>query len=203
MMLCTAWAWAVCQAMCKYASLALQVGFPRRKPEKLQLALQNTHVVLWVRATKQTRWARRGQLLGFARATSDHALFGTIWDVAVRRQQHRLHQCIDPASARSLIHIGALRLSCMWLKAAHDGVLHADILQVNPAWQRSGIGRAAVERLTSMLLAEDIATINLYAEPAVIGLYERLGFQKVMSPISVPTMQPTRRARPCICPVTT
>ena len=68
----------------------LQVGFPRRKPEKLQLALQNTHVVLWVRATKQTRWARRGQLLGFARATSDHALFGTIWDVAVRQQQRKV-----------------------------------------------------------------------------------------------------------------
>lgn len=51
--------------------------------------------------------------------------------------------------------------------------------QVNPAWQRSGIGRGCVERLTSMLLAEDIATINLYAEPNVVGLYERLGFQKV------------------------
>lgn len=51
--------------------------------------------------------------------------------------------------------------------------------QVNPAWQRSGIGRGAVERLTSMLLAEDIATINLYAEPGVTSLYERLGFQKV------------------------
>ena len=71
----------------------------------------------------------------------------------------------------------------MWLKTAHDDVLNADIPQVNPAWQRSGIGRAAVERLTSMLLAEDIATINLYAEPAVIGLYERLGFQKVTSPM--------------------
>jgi aralkylamine N-acetyltransferase len=175
--------------------LAFQVGFPRRKPEKLQLALQNTHVVLWVRATKQTRWARRGQLLGFARATSDHALFGTIWDVAVRRQQHRLHQCIDPASARSLIHVGALRLSCMWLKTAHDGVLHADIPQVNPAWQRSGIGRAAVERLTSMLLAEDIATINLYAEPAVIGLYERLGFQKVPLPPNDVTKHATDRLR--------
>ncbi len=29
-----------------------------------------------------------------------------------------------------------------------------------------------------MLLAEDVASINLYAEPTVIGLYERLGFQK-------------------------
>lgn len=108
-----------------------KVGFPQRSPEKLQLALENTTIVLWVRATKQTRWARRGQLLGFARATSDSALFGTIWDVAV-----------------------------------------------NPAWQRLGIGRGCVERLTSMLLAEDIATINLYAEPNVVGLYERLGFQK-------------------------
>lgn len=29
-----------------------------------------------------------------------------------------------------------------------------------------------------MLLAEDVASINLYAEPTVIGMYERLGFQK-------------------------
>ena len=36
-----------------------------------------------MRATKTTRWAREGQVIGFARATSDRALFGTIWDVAV------------------------------------------------------------------------------------------------------------------------
>ena len=60
-----------------------QVGFPSRDLHKLQLALDNTHAVLWIRSTKQSRWAKIGQLLGFARAFSDKALTATIWDVAV------------------------------------------------------------------------------------------------------------------------
>ena len=46
-----------------------QVGFPRRDPELLKVALDHTHRLVWVRATKQSRVARLGQLLGFARAT--------------------------------------------------------------------------------------------------------------------------------------
>lgn len=46
-----------------------QVGFPRRDPERLKVALENTHRMVWVRAVKQSRVARLGQLLGFARAT--------------------------------------------------------------------------------------------------------------------------------------
>lgn len=49
-------------------------------------------------------------------------------------------------------------------------------LQVNPSWQRSGLGRGLVERLTAQLVSEDITIICLYAEPDVIGLYNRLGF---------------------------
>lgn len=60
-----------------------QVGFPRRDPDKLRLALENTYALVWVRATKPSRLARQGQLIGFARATSDGALSATIWDVAV------------------------------------------------------------------------------------------------------------------------
>ena len=60
-----------------------QVGFPQRDPKRLQLALDHSHSVLWIRSMKQSRWARQGQLLGFARATSDGALSATIWDVAV------------------------------------------------------------------------------------------------------------------------
>lgn len=60
-----------------------QVGFPLRDPNRLQLALDHSHSVLWIRSMKQSRWARQGQLLGFARATSDGALSATIWDVAV------------------------------------------------------------------------------------------------------------------------
>jgi predicted N-acetyltransferase YhbS len=48
--------------------------------------------------------------------------------------------------------------------------------QVTPAWQRSGLGRAVVERLTARLVAEGIPNITLFAEPNVVGLYEKLGF---------------------------
>ena len=66
----------------------MQVGFPRRDPVALQDALARTHKVLWIRNTKQTRWARKGQLIGFARATSDGVCAATIWDVAVRQPGH-------------------------------------------------------------------------------------------------------------------
>jgi len=60
-----------------------QVGFPSRDLGKLQIALNNTHKILWVRSTKKSRWAQEGQMLGFARASSDKALTATIWDVSV------------------------------------------------------------------------------------------------------------------------
>ena len=60
-----------------------QVGFPTRNPDKLVRALHFTHALMWIRATRKSRMARSGQLLGFARATSDGALSATIWDVAV------------------------------------------------------------------------------------------------------------------------
>jgi len=106
-----------------------RVGFPRRDPARLQLALEHTHALVWVRATRQSRVAKLGQLLGFARATSDAALSATIWDVAVL-----------------------------------------------PAWQRSGLGRAVVERLTRSLVAGGVSSIALYAEPKVVGMYRKLGF---------------------------
>ena len=56
----------------------------------LQDALARTHKVLWIRNTKQTRWARQGQLIGFARATSDGVCAATVWDVAVRLLYHLL-----------------------------------------------------------------------------------------------------------------
>lgn len=50
--------------------------------------------------------------------------------------------------------------------------------QVHPAWQRSGLGRGVLERLTASLVAEGIPNITLFAEPNVVGLYEKLGFIK-------------------------
>lgn len=82
-----------------------QVGFPRRDPDRLKVALENTYHVIWVRSTRQSRLAKNGQMIGFARATSDGVLSATVWDVAV-----------------------------------------------NPAWQRSGLGRALMERLTKKLV---------------------------------------------------
>ena len=60
-----------------------QVNFPDRNINKLRVALENTYAIVWVRSTRNSRWARSGQLLGFARAFSDRALTATIWDVAV------------------------------------------------------------------------------------------------------------------------
>jgi GNAT superfamily N-acetyltransferase len=85
--------------------LFTRVGFPRRDPSRLAAALAATHRTVWVRAARKSRTAREGQLLGFARATSDRALCATIWDVAV-----------------------------------------------TPAWQRAGLGRGMVERLTACLV---------------------------------------------------
>ena len=106
-----------------------KVGFPRRDPRRLAAALAHTPVVLWVRASRGSRWAKAGSLVGFARATSDGALAATIWDVAV-----------------------------------------------SPAWQRGGVGGGLVERVTRELLAKGVRAVSLYAEPGVVGLYERLGF---------------------------
>jgi len=108
-----------------------KVGFPSRDLISLQIALDNTHLVHWARCTKTTRWAREGQLIGFARATSDRAFFGTIWDVAVL-----------------------------------------------PSWQRSGIGKGLVERLVNAMLADGVPVVSLFAEPRVVGLYEKLGFMQ-------------------------
>lgn len=49
-------------------------------------------------------------------------------------------------------------------------------LQVHPAWQRGGLGRGLLERLTASLIEDEIQTICLYAEPGVIRMYEKLGF---------------------------
>lgn len=105
--------------MLSATALGPQVGFPRRDPARLALALQNTYRTVWIRAARKSRLARQGALLGFARATSDGALSAVIWDVAVA-----------------------------------------------PAWQRGGLGRALMERLTASLVNDGIATITLYAGEA-------------------------------------
>ena len=50
-------------------------------------------------------------------------------------------------------------------RATSDGALSAVIWDVSvaPAWQRGGLGRALIERLTASLVNDGIATITLYA----------------------------------------
>lgn len=46
--------------------------------------MKNSYYVLWVRYVKPTsRFAKQGQLLGFARVISDGLFYATIWDVCV------------------------------------------------------------------------------------------------------------------------
>jgi GNAT superfamily N-acetyltransferase len=67
-------------------------------------------------------------------------------------------------------------------------------VQVNPAWQRSGLGRGLVERLTARLVNEDITIVSLYAEPNVVGLYNRLGF--VANPDGIKGMAFQKTSKP-------
>lgn len=55
------------------------VGWARRPIRKVRIALQHSFIVL-------SMWEHRGsfrRLIGFARATSDHAFNATLWDVAI------------------------------------------------------------------------------------------------------------------------
>lgn len=60
-------------------ALCDSVGWSKRPLRKVKRALQNSFLVVTV-------WEHQGQqcrLIGFARATSDHAFNATIWDVAI------------------------------------------------------------------------------------------------------------------------
>ena len=64
-------------------ALFAAVGFPRRDPVRLRRALVNSHAIVWVLSrhdvTGGLRSCRRGQCIGFARATSDKIFNATIW----------------------------------------------------------------------------------------------------------------------------
>lgn len=66
--------------------LFASVGFPRRDPARLRRALEHSHEICWVVvATKKSQSTSVfvGQVIGFARATSDGVFNATIWDVVV------------------------------------------------------------------------------------------------------------------------
>ncbi|KAL2904823.1 Serotonin N-acetyltransferase 2 chloroplastic [Bienertia sinuspersici] len=58
-------------------SVFVAVGFPRRDPYKIQVALQHTDSLIWVEYVKTQR------PVAFARATGDGVFNAIIWDVVV------------------------------------------------------------------------------------------------------------------------
>jgi ribosomal protein S18 acetylase RimI-like enzyme len=63
-----------------------QVGWPARPVKKVEAALRNSYMVatLHLRVTRPGSTASSSeQLIGLARATSDHAFNATIWDVLI------------------------------------------------------------------------------------------------------------------------
>ena len=94
------------------------MGFPLRKPEKLVKALHHTHRILWIRSTKKTRLSKQGQMLGFARATSDGALTATIWDVAVCASRAVLPCSCAP---RPVMRMAVLGRHSLWLPSSLGG----------------------------------------------------------------------------------
>ncbi|KAL8035291.1 hypothetical protein ABFX02_12G088100 [Erythranthe guttata] len=58
-------------------SVFAAVGFPRRDPEKIRIALEHTDALLWVESSKTSR------PVAFARATGDGVFNAIIWDVVV------------------------------------------------------------------------------------------------------------------------
>ncbi|OMO93672.1 hypothetical protein CCACVL1_06396 [Corchorus capsularis] len=58
-------------------SVFVAVGFPRRDPEKIKLALEHTDSMLWVEYKKTQK------PVAFARATGDGVFNAIIWDVVV------------------------------------------------------------------------------------------------------------------------
>ncbi|KAE8690913.1 putative S-acyltransferase [Hibiscus syriacus] len=58
-------------------SVFVAVGFPRRDPEKIKLALEHTQSLLWV------EHKRSQKPVAFARATGDGVFNAIIWDVVV------------------------------------------------------------------------------------------------------------------------
>lgn len=71
--------------MCSHAACEMQVGWPRRPLTKVQTALANSFLTsgLYLRHPSANDAQKSDQLIGLARATSDHVFNATIWDVLV------------------------------------------------------------------------------------------------------------------------
>jgi ribosomal protein S18 acetylase RimI-like enzyme len=82
-------------------------------------------------------------------------------------------------------------------RCTSDGAFNATIwdVVVCPKWQGCGLGRGMVERLTQRLIEKDIQNVSLYAEPAVVGLYQKCGFEEDPGGTSGMAFRRARRRR--------
>ncbi|OVA10181.1 GNAT domain [Macleaya cordata] len=90
------------QALCD------KVGWPRRPPSKVAAALKNSYMVATLHSIKKSPDADGNdqmELIGIARATSDHAFNATIWDVLVdpRYQGQGLGKALVEQLIRALL----------------------------------------------------------------------------------------------------
>ena len=86
---------------------------------------------------------------------------------------------IETAISRGLA-VGAWQQERLigFARCVTDGCLRAYVedVVVHPAYQRSGVGTALVERLLEAL--SDIDLVSLFCDEAFVGLYERYGFTR-------------------------
>ena len=75
----------ILRRICSHAACEMQVGWPRRPLTKVQTALANSFLTsgLYLRHPSKENSQKSDQLIGLARATSDHVFNATIWDVLV------------------------------------------------------------------------------------------------------------------------
>ena len=75
--------------------LFVSVGFSARAHEKLEKAVDNSYASLWVTTTRNSRFAKEGQVVGLSfRRQATGVFHATIWDVAVSPawQRHGIGQ---------------------------------------------------------------------------------------------------------------
>jgi ribosomal protein S18 acetylase RimI-like enzyme len=74
---------------------------------------------------------------------------------------------------------GAWRRLVGLARATSDGCFTATIwdVLVDPELQGRGLGSLLVQQMTVRLLQRDISNVSLFADPAVVSFYSRLGFE--------------------------
>jgi len=106
------------------ANLCVRVGWARRQPHKLKLALENSFMVASLHveeldvppsdlSSNDNAPLKSRRLIGISRATSDHVFNATIWDVLVdpKYQGMGLGKALVEQSVRTLLRRGISNIS--------------------------------------------------------------------------------------------